>query len=55
MFKSMMDEFSVENSSLGIKYAQTQDLLVQASKDVVYLMSTNEKLRKDLNSSLTWE
>jgi len=55
MFRSMMDQFNVERKELLQRYRLSQDLLKEATQDVMHLASQNNKLEQALEQALVWE
>ena len=55
MFSSLMDHFNAERRELLARYRGSQDLLVQATQDIVHLAGRNSKLQEDLEQALLWE
>jgi hypothetical protein len=55
MFRSLMDQFNVERKELLQRYCLSQDLLKEATQDVMHLASQNSKLEQSLEQALLWE
>ncbi len=55
MFKKLMDNFVEERKTLEKKHAQTQSLLAQAAKDVLFLTQRNAELTTALNQAIYYE
>ena len=55
MFKTLMDGFDAERKQMEVKFKDLQDLLGQATKDIIYLQKRNDDLQKSMNDMTHWE
>eukprot|EP00388_Colpodella_angusta_P027610 GDKK01009960.1.p1 GENE.GDKK01009960.1~~GDKK01009960.1.p1 ORF type:complete len:109 (+),score=19.84 GDKK01009960.1:165-491(+) len=55
MFQHLMDAFEQERKILEKAHNNTQSLLSQAAKDVLYLTQKNQELTQQLNQAIYYE